>query len=55
MRADFLTTMRKKMIPEEDVVGPTRPVLREVVRTGTGRAARLGDWATSRQNRDINR
>ena len=45
VRADFLTTMRKRVIPEE-CVGPTQTVLREVVQSGTGRAARLRDWAT---------
>ena len=45
VRADFLTTMRKRVIPEE-CVEPTQTVLREVVQNGTGRAARLRDWAT---------
>jgi penicillin-binding protein 1A len=45
VRADFLTTMRKRAIPEE-CVEPTQTVLREVVQSGTGRAARLNDWAT---------
>lgn len=45
VRADFLTTMRKRVISEE-CVEPTQAVLREVVQNGTGRAARLKDWAT---------
>ena len=45
VRADFLTTMRTRVVPEE-CVGPTQAVLREVVQNGTGRAARLKDWAT---------
>ncbi|WP_262271087.1 transglycosylase domain-containing protein [Microvirga yunnanensis] len=44
VRADFLTTMRKRVIPEE-CVEPTQAVLREVVQHGTGRAARLKRWA----------
>jgi penicillin-binding protein 1A len=45
VRADFLTTMRKRVIPGE-CVQPTQAVLREVVQNGTGRAARLRDWTT---------
>jgi penicillin-binding protein 1A len=43
VRADFLTTMRTRVIPEK-CVEPTRTVLREVVQNGTGRAARLKRW-----------
>jgi penicillin-binding protein 1A len=43
VRADFLTTMRTRVIPEK-CVEPTRTVLREVVQNGTGRAARLKSW-----------
>jgi penicillin-binding protein 1A len=45
VRADFLTIMKKRIIPEK-CVGPTQNVLREVVRNGTGRAARLKRWAS---------
>ncbi|MFC4172846.1 transglycosylase domain-containing protein [Microvirga sp. GCM10011540] len=44
VRADFLTTMRKRVIPE-GCVEPTRAVLREVVQNGTGRAAQMKRWA----------
>jgi penicillin-binding protein 1A len=44
VRADFLTPMRKRVIPER-CVEPTQAVLREVVQNGTGRAARLKRWA----------
>jgi penicillin-binding protein 1A len=44
VRADFLTTMRKRVIPER-CIEPTQSVLREVVQNGTGRAARLKQWA----------
>ena len=42
--ADFLTTTKKRVIPEK-CIEPTQSVLREVVRNGTGRAARLEHWA----------
>jgi penicillin-binding protein 1A len=42
--ADFLTPMRKRVIPER-CVEPTQAVMREVVQNGTGRAARLKRWA----------
>jgi penicillin-binding protein 1A len=44
VRADFLTPMRKRVIPER-CIEPTKQVLREVVHNGTGRAARLKRWA----------
>jgi penicillin-binding protein 1A len=44
VRADFLTPMRKRVIPER-CIEPTQAVLREVVQNGTGRAARLKRWA----------
>jgi len=44
VRADFLTPMRKRIIPER-CIEPTQAVLREVVQNGTGRAARLKRWA----------
>lgn len=44
VRADFLTTTRKRVIPEK-CMEPTQTVLREVVRNGTGRAARLKHWS----------
>jgi penicillin-binding protein 1A len=44
VRADFLTPMRKRIIPER-CIEPTQAVLREVVQNGTGRAARLNRWA----------
>jgi penicillin-binding protein 1A len=44
VRADFLTTWRARVIPER-CIEPTRSVLREVVRSGTGRAAGLKRWA----------
>ncbi|MEZ0168272.1 transglycosylase domain-containing protein [Microvirga sp. TS319] len=43
VRADFLTPMRERIIPEK-CVELTRSVLREVVQNGTGRAARLRHW-----------
>jgi penicillin-binding protein 1A len=43
VRADFLTPMRKRVIPER-CLEPTQAVLREVVQNGTGRAARLKRW-----------
>ncbi|WP_134499298.1 transglycosylase domain-containing protein [Microvirga pakistanensis] len=44
VRADFLTPMKKRVIPEK-CVPPTQAVLREVVQSGTGRAAQLKRWA----------
>jgi penicillin-binding protein 1A len=44
VRADFLTTMRKRVVPER-CIEPTQAVLREVVQKGTGRAAWLKHWA----------
>jgi penicillin-binding protein 1A len=44
VRADFLTPVRKRAIPEE-CIEPTREVLREVVEHGTGRAAQMKRWA----------
>lgn len=44
VRADFLTPMKKRVIPEK-CVSPTQAVLREVVQSGTGRAAQLKRWA----------
>jgi penicillin-binding protein 1A len=44
VRADFLTPMRTRVIPEK-CVAPTQAVLREVVQNGTGRAAQLKRWA----------
>jgi penicillin-binding protein 1A len=44
VRADFLTPMRKRVIPEK-CIEPSQTVLREVVQNGTGRAARLKQWA----------
>jgi penicillin-binding protein 1A len=43
VRADFLTITRTRVIPEK-CIEPTQTVLREVVRTGTGQAARLKHW-----------
>jgi penicillin-binding protein 1A len=43
VRADFLTITRTRVIPET-CIEPTQTVLREVVRTGTGQAARLKHW-----------
>ncbi|WP_052954834.1 transglycosylase domain-containing protein [Microvirga vignae] len=43
VRADFLTPMRRRVIPEK-CIEPTHAVLREVVQNGTGRAARLKRW-----------
>jgi penicillin-binding protein 1A len=43
VRADFLTPMRTRVIPEK-CVEPTQAVLREVVQHGTGRAAQLKRW-----------
>jgi penicillin-binding protein 1A len=43
VRADFLTTTKARVIPE-NCIEPTRSVLREVVRNGTGRAAALKRW-----------
>lgn len=44
VRADFLTPMRKRVIPKR-CIEPTQAVLGEVVQNGTGRAARLKHWA----------
>jgi penicillin-binding protein 1A len=44
VRADFLTTMRERVIPEK-CIRPIQAVLREVVQNGTGRAAQLKQWA----------
>lgn len=44
VRADFLTPLRKRVIPER-CIEPTQTVLREVVQNGTGQAARLKRWA----------
>ncbi|MBD2750993.1 penicillin-binding protein [Microvirga sp. BT688] len=44
VRADFLTSMRKRVIPEK-CIEPTQAVLREVVQHGTGRAAQMKRWA----------
>jgi penicillin-binding protein 1A len=43
VRADFLTITRTRVIPER-CIELTQTVLREVVRTGTGQAARLKHW-----------
>jgi penicillin-binding protein 1A len=43
VRADLLTTIRKRVIPEK-CIEPTQSVLREVVRNGTGQAARSKRW-----------
>jgi penicillin-binding protein 1A len=43
VRTDFLTITRTRVIPER-CIEPTQTVLREVVRTGTGQAARLKHW-----------
>lgn len=43
VRADFLTITRTRVIPEK-CIELTQTVLREVVRTGTGQAARLKHW-----------
>jgi penicillin-binding protein 1A len=43
VRADFLTTERKRVI-QERCIEPTRTALHEVVRHGTGQAARLKRW-----------
>jgi penicillin-binding protein 1A len=43
VRADFLTITRTRVIPER-CIEPTQAVLREVVQTGTGQAARLKHW-----------
>jgi penicillin-binding protein 1A len=43
VRADFLTIVRTRVIPEK-CVQPTQSMLREVVRSGTGRAAALKHW-----------
>ncbi|WP_201865191.1 transglycosylase domain-containing protein [Microvirga soli] len=43
VRADFLTPMRTRVIPEK-CVEPTQAILREVVENGTGRAAQLKRW-----------
>jgi penicillin-binding protein 1A len=43
VRADFLTVTRKRVVPEK-CIEPTQAVLREVVRSGTGQAARLKHW-----------
>jgi penicillin-binding protein 1A len=44
VRADFLTPMRTRVIPEK-CIEPTQAVLREVVEHGTGRAAQMKRWA----------
>jgi penicillin-binding protein 1A len=44
VRADFLTPMRKRIIPKR-CIEPTQAVLHEVVQNGTGRMARLKHWA----------
>ncbi|MFC5481764.1 transglycosylase domain-containing protein, partial [Microvirga aerilata] len=44
VRADFLTPMRTRVIPEK-CIEPTQALLREVVQNGTGRTARLKHWA----------
>jgi|GEM_PF-3141194 len=44
VRADFLTPMRKRVIPEK-CIEPTQAVLREVVEHGTGRVAQMKRWA----------
>jgi penicillin-binding protein 1A len=57
IRADFLTVIRTRIIPKE-CIEPTQAVLREVVRSGTGRAAMLKRWpaygktGTSSENAD---
>jgi penicillin-binding protein 1A len=57
VRADFLTTWRTRIIPER-CVEQTQLLLREVVRSGTGRAAMLKRWpaygktGTSSENAD---
>jgi len=43
VRADFLTITRTRVVPER-CIDLTQTVLREVVRTGTGQAARLKHW-----------
>ena len=43
VRADFLTPMRKRVIPER-CIEPAQAVLREVVQHGTGRAAQMKRW-----------
>jgi penicillin-binding protein 1A len=43
VRADFLTVTRARVIPET-CIEPSQSVLREVVRSGTGRAAGLKRW-----------
>jgi penicillin-binding protein 1A len=44
VRANFLDQARTRVIPEK-CIEPTRTVLNEVVRSGTGTAARLSRWA----------
>ncbi|WP_431311212.1 penicillin-binding transpeptidase domain-containing protein, partial [Methylobacterium nigriterrae] len=44
VRASFLEPLRTRVIPQR-CIGPTQTVLREVVRSGTGRHAALGRWA----------
>jgi penicillin-binding protein 1A len=44
VRADFLTVVRTRVIPEK-CIQPTHAMLREVVRSGTGRAAALKRWS----------
>jgi penicillin-binding protein 1A len=57
VRADFLTVVRTRIIPK-GCIEPTQAVLREVVRSGTGRAAMLKRWpaygktGTSSENAD---
>jgi penicillin-binding protein 1A len=44
VRADFLDVARRRVVPER-CIEPSRLVLREVVRSGTGRGAALRRWA----------
>jgi penicillin-binding protein 1A len=43
VRASFLETTRTRVIPER-CIQPTRAVLSEVIRSGTGRNARMQRW-----------
>ncbi|GJD53042.1 Penicillin-binding protein 1F [Methylobacterium crusticola] len=43
VRANFLDPVRARVVPRR-CVAPTRGILREVVRSGTGRNAALGRW-----------
>ncbi|GJE41210.1 transglycosylase domain-containing protein [Methylobacterium soli] len=45
VRASFLEPIKTRIIPQR-CIEPTRQVLREVVRTGTGQHAALGRWAS---------